>query len=127
FGCRLEIVDVVDQVVLVRADQVDARVGQASRVEQQRIQVLGVVGDRGAGCVQRVQRGQDVLRSTAIGVAESTQSLEILADGFTARIDLLQHVVGGSDCVTDLLALSTKPVGQGCQDRVQLGRIDLVQ
>ena len=65
------------QIAPVGADQVCAGAGQPTDAEQQRVKLLGIVGDRAARGARGVQHRQDVARSLAIGIAESLECAEI--------------------------------------------------
>ena len=69
-GGRLQSVDRVDKVVLVGCKQCDATVGESDRIQQEGVEILGVVRDGRAGGAGGVQRGQNVVGRSGIGVAE---------------------------------------------------------
>src|SRR3977135_2174526 len=83
--------------------------------------------DGGPRRVDGVKRGQDVLRGSAIRVAERFKRTPVLADRFTAWIDCLQYLVGIGDRLTNGRSLTTQALCQCAQYAVEFGRVDLVE
>src|SRR3977135_145696 len=83
--------------------------------------------DGGPRRVDGVKRGQDVLRGSAIRVAERFKRTPVLADRFTAWIDCLQYLVGIGDRLTNGRSLTTQALPQRAQYAVEFGRVDLVE
>ena len=121
---RLQAVDRRDQVVLARAEKGGPLAGQPNGVEQQAVQLTLVVDDGGAGGRRRVQDGDDVLRGSAVGVAEVLQGTHIVTKDVIAGVERGQDLVQCGGRSTDPLSAAPYPLGEGGQDGVEFHGVD---
>ena len=126
-GRGLQGVHRLHQFVAAGLEKVLAGLGEADRVEQQRIQGLRAVGDRRADRASGIEDRHDVGCRRGVGVVEVLERAPVLADGVAALVESLQHLIEVGGGLAHARALPAHPVGHGGQHRVQLGGVDHVE